>query len=129
MIANAPHPLKAGDPSVTVTMASSIGLLTMVFGLTMLVLARLQLAYSVSKCSVLPGVPQLKGYPIIGALPLFLGNGAVYLLSRLVQIGDQGISYATVAGNILVSVHDPAMVKEVMALPDNVASRYVPYSL
>ncbi|EMC97044.1 hypothetical protein BAUCODRAFT_106297 [Baudoinia panamericana UAMH 10762] len=72
---------------------------------------------------VLPGVPELKGIPILGAAPIYLKHGMPELLGRLIAMGPDGISYANVVDNILVSVHDPDMVKEVHSFPDDVASR------
>jgi hypothetical protein len=45
------------------------------------------------------------------------------LLSKLIAIGDDGISYVNVVNNVLVSVHDPVMVREVLAYPEEIASR------
>lgn len=78
----------------------------------------------VSPGSVLPGVPELKGVPILGAMPIYLKHGMPQLLGRLIDIGGDGISYANVVNNVLVSVHDPAMVREVLAYPEEIASRY-----
>ena len=78
---------------------------------------------SVSSDKVLPGVPQLKGVPILGALPIYLKYGMPHLLGKLIAIGQDGISYANIANNVLVSVHDPAMVREVLAYPEDIASR------
>jgi len=71
----------------------------------------------------LPGVPELKGAPILGAMPMYLKRGMPYMLGKLIGIGGDGISYANIVGNVLVSVHDPAMVREVHMMPDEVASR------
>lgn len=78
---------------------------------------------SVSSSNVLPGVPEFKGMPIFGAMPTYLREGMPALLGKLIAIGDDGISYANIVGNVLVSCHDPAMVREVHAMPDEVASR------
>ncbi|OKL59584.1 hypothetical protein UA08_05246 [Talaromyces atroroseus] len=72
---------------------------------------------------VLPGVPQLKGVPILGAMPIYLKHGMPFLLGKLIAAGEDGISYANVVNNILVSVHDPDMVKEVLSYPEEIASR------
>jgi hypothetical protein len=73
--------------------------------------------------NVLPGVRELEGVPFLGALPLYLKHGGAQFLSKLIAIGDNGISYANLAGIILISVHDPAMVREVLACPEEIASR------
>lgn len=78
---------------------------------------------SVAGSKILPGVPELKGYPIVGAMPLYLKNGMPDLLGKLIAVGGDGISYAKVVNNVLVSVHDPAMVREVLAYPEEIASR------
>lgn len=78
---------------------------------------------SVFNSNPLPGVPELKGMPIFGAMPMYLQSGMPYMLGKLIAIGSEGISYANIVGNVLVSVHDPAMVREVHAMPDEIASR------
>jgi hypothetical protein len=75
--------------------------------------------------AALPGVPKLRGYPVVGAIPIYFRDGMSLMLETLTKIGEDGISYARVGNKTLVSVHDPAMVKEVLNIPDGVASRYV----
>lgn len=104
------------NPSIVVT--ATVGLL-MILGLVTF--------RSVLSEKILPGVPELKGVPILGAMPIYLKHGMPQLLGRLIAIGEDGISYAKVVNNVLVSVHDPAMVKEVLSYPEEVASRYVPF--
>lgn len=91
----------------------------------LLMLSGLLVFKSVSAENILPGVPELKGVPILGAMPIYLKHGMPQLLGRLIAIGGDGISYANVVNNVLVSVHDPAMVREVLAYPEEIASRYV----
>lgn len=100
------------SPSIVVTTA---------FGLLMLL--GILTFRSVSSDNVLPGVPQLKGVPILGAMPMYLKHGMPPLLSKLIAIGDSGISYVNVVNKVLVSVHDPAMIREILAYPEEVASR------
>ena len=100
------------SPSIAVTAA---------FGLLMLL--GILTFRSVSSDIVLPGVPQLKGVPLLGAMPMYLKHGMPPLLSKLIAIGGDGISYVNVVNKVLVSVHDPAMVREVLAFPEEVASR------
>jgi len=100
------------SPSIIVTAAAG---LLMFLGFLMF--------KSVSSDNVLPMVPKLKGVPILGAMPLYLKCGMPQLLSKLIAIGGDGISYANIVNNVLVSVHDPAMVREVLAYPDEIASR------
>lgn len=99
-------------PSIVVTAA--VGLL-MILGLVTF--------RSVLSEKILPGVPELKGVPFLGAMPIYLKHGMPQLLGRLIAIGEDGISYAKVVNNVLVSVHDPAMVKEVLSYPEEIASR------
>ena len=101
-------------PSIVVTAA--VGLLMLLGFLTFTF-------KSVSSDNVLPGVPALKSVPILGAMPIYLKHGMPHLLGKLIAIGDNGVSYASVVNNILVSVHDPAMVREVLAYPEEIASR------
>ena len=100
------------SPSIAVTAA---------FGLLMLL--GILTFRSVSSDIVLPAVPQLKGVPLLGAMPMYLKHGMPPLLSKLIAIGGDGISYVNVVNKVLVSVHDPAMVREVLAFPEEVASR------
>lgn len=103
-----------GDVNPSIVVTAAVGLL-MLFGFLTF--------KSVTGERILPGVPQLKGVPILGAMPIYLKHGMPYLLGKLIAIGEDGVSYANVVNNILVSVHDPAMVREVLAYPDEVASR------
>ena len=100
------------SPSIVVTAA--VGLLMLLGILTF---------RSASSDKILPGVPQFKGLPILGAMPMYFKHGMPQLLGKLITIGDDGISYVNIVNNILVSVHDPAMVREVLAYPEQVASR------
>ena len=100
------------NPSVVVT--ATVGLLMLWGFLTF---------KSISSNNVLPGVPEFKGVPIMGAIPIYLRHGMPQLLGKLIAIGDHGISYANVVNNVLVSVHDPIMVREVLAYPGEIASR------
>ena len=78
---------------------------------------------SVSSDKILPGIPQLKGTPLLGALPIYLQHGMPTFLGKLIAVGDNGISYANIVNAVLVSVHDAAMVREVLAYPPEIASR------
>ena len=78
---------------------------------------------SVSSNDILPGAPEFKGVPILGGMLMYFKHGMPQLLGKLIAIGDDGISYVNVVNNVLVSVHDPAMVREVLAYPEQVASR------
>lgn len=100
------------SPSVVVTAA--VGLLMLLGLLTF---------KSVSLDDILPGVPEYKGVPVLGAMPLLLKHGMPHLLEKLIAIGEGGISYANVFNKVLISVHDPAMVREVLAYPTEIASR------
>ncbi|KAK0510325.1 hypothetical protein JMJ35_007719 [Cladonia borealis] len=100
------------SPSIVVTAA--VGLLMLLGLLTF---------RSASSDNNLPGVPQFKGLPILGAMPMYFKHGMPQLLSKLIAIGDDGISYVNIVNNILVSLHGPAMVREVLAYPEQVASR------
>ena len=99
-------------PSVFVTAA--VGLLMLLGFLTF---------KSVSFDDILPGVPEYKGVPVLGAMPILLKHGMPHLLEKLIAIGEGGISYANVVNYVLISVHDPAMVREVLAYPTEIASR------
>jgi hypothetical protein len=104
----------AADMSPSVVVTAAVGLLMFLGFLTF---------KSVSSDNVLPRVPELKGVPILGVMPIYLKHGMPQLLGKLIAIGDDGISYADIVNNVLVSVHDPAMVREVLTYPDEIASR------
>jgi hypothetical protein len=72
----------------------------------------------------LPGIPRLKGYPILGAIPIYFRDGMALMLETLTTLGTDGIAYAQIGNKTLVSVHDPVMAKEVLAFTDKIASRY-----
>lgn len=113
MILDILHQLIA-DMSASVVVTATIGLLTLLGFLTF---------KRASSDNVLPGVPELKGVPILGAMPIYLKYGMPRLLGKLIAIGNDGISYANIVNNVLVSVHDPAMVREVLSYPEEIASR------
>ena len=71
----------------------------------------------------LPGVPEFKSFPFLGPMVISLTQGMPELLGRMMAIGTDGISYANVMGSVLVSIHDPAMMREVLQHPDEIASR------
>ena len=102
------------DMSPPIAVTAVVGLLMLLGVLTF---------RSVSSDIVLPGVPQLKGVPVLGAMPMYLKLGMPPLLGKLIAIGDNGISYVAIVNKVLVSVHDPAMIREILALPEEVASR------
>jgi hypothetical protein len=67
---------------------------------------------------ILPGVPKLEGLLFLGVLLLSLRYGASEVLVRLLVIATDGISYASVAGNALVFVHDPGMIRQLLTMPE-----------
>lgn len=101
---------------------SSLALTAVLLLLACLVILTLT---SVLSQSVLPGVPRLNGYPVLGAIPIYFRDGMALMLETLTTLGDDGIAYAQVGNKTLVSVHDPIMAKEVLAFPDDIASRQV----
>lgn len=54
---------------------------------------------------------------------MYLKHGAPQLLGKLIALSDNGISYAKVGNRFLVSVHDPDMIREVLAYSADIASR------
>lgn len=76
----------------------------------------------------LPGIPRLKGYPILGAIPIYFRDGMALMLETLTTLGNDGIAYAQIGNKTLVSVHDPVMAKEVLAFTDKIASRCALFS-
>ena len=107
----------AADMSPAIAVTAAAGLLMLLGFLTFK-------SVSSHDNNVLPKVPKLKGVPILGAIPIYLKHGIPQLLSKLIAIGEDGISYTNVVNNVLVSVHDPAMVREVLTYLDEIASRY-----
>ena len=99
---------------LSIIVTAAVGLLMLVGFLTF---------KSISSNDNLPGVPEFKGVPILGALPVYLKHGAPQLLGKLVALGDNGISYAKIVDQYLVSVHHPAMIREVLAYSGEIASR------
>ena len=90
-------------------------------GLIMLV--AIFISKSVSRHTVLPGVPEYRSFPVIGPMLISLTQGIPELLSRMMAVGSEGISYTNLLGNVVVSIHDPAMMREVLKYPDDIASR------
>lgn len=113
MTSDALHEL-VGDMNPSVAVTAAVGLLMLLGFLTF---------KSISSDHVLPGVPQLKGVPFLGAMPTYFMHGMPQLLGNLIAIGGDGISYAKVVNKVLVSLHDPAMLREVLAYPEEIASR------
>lgn len=75
------------------------------------------------RVSVLPGVPKLEGLSFLGVILLSMRHGASEVVAKLLDIATDGISYASVAGNILVLVHDTAMIRQLLAMPEEFVSR------
>jgi hypothetical protein len=73
--------------------------------------------------SPLPGVPKLEGLSFLGVILLSMRHGASEVVARLLDIATDGISYASVAGNALVFVHDTAIVRQLLAMPEGFVSR------
>lgn len=73
--------------------------------------------------SPLPGVPKLEGLSFLGVILLSMRHGASEVVARLLDIATDGISYASVAGNALVFVHDTAIVRQLLAMPEEFVSR------
>ena len=74
--------------------------------------------------SVLPGVPKLEGLSFLGVILLSMRHGASEVVARLLHIATDGISYASVASNVIVFVHDTAMIRQLLAMPEEFVSRY-----
>lgn len=106
-----------GDSVSSITTAALFGFLMCLGYLTIT---------SVTSEKVLPDVPKLRGYPILGAIPIYFRDGMALMLETLTTLGTDGIAYAQVGNKTLVSVHDPVMAKEILAFTDKIASRYMP---
>lgn len=88
----------------------------------LVLLAVLVLRYTRS-VSILPEVPKLEGLSFLGVILLSMTHGASGIVDRLLYIATDGISYAGVAGNVLVFVHDTAMIRQLLAMPEEFVSR------
>jgi hypothetical protein len=90
-------------------------------------LAALILLWAVTRLltvDVLPVVPQLRGVPLLGSTPEYFRYGMPRLMESLIALGGEGISYAKCLKVTLVSIHNPAMVKRVLALLEDDSLRY-----
>ncbi|KAG6986587.1 hypothetical protein G7Y79_00077g099790 [Physcia stellaris] len=108
------HTLMMTDMGPSIITTAAVGLIMLLGFLTF---------KTVASEHIIPGIPELKGIPVLGAVPLYFSLGAPQLLEKLIAIGSDGISYANLVKSTLVSVHDPALVKEVLSYPEEVASR------
>jgi hypothetical protein len=88
----------------------------------LVLLAVLVLKYTRSVV-VLPEVPKLQGLSFLRVILLSITHGASEVVARLLDIATDGISYASVAGNVLVFVHDTAMIRQVLAMPEEFVTR------
>ena len=108
------RPLIVADLGPSVMTTAAVGLI--------MLLGILTFKKAVSE-TFLPGIPELKGFPFLGAVPLYFKLGAPQLLDKLMEAGSGGISYANLVQNTLISVHSPALAKEVLNYPEEIASR------
>jgi hypothetical protein len=106
------------EPTIDMSTSVAVGAILGIFMLLGILTQR-----SITSDVTLPEVPKLKGHSIFGAIPIYFKHGAPQLLRNLIAIGLDGISYAKVGNEVLVSIHDPAMVREVLSFPDEIASR------
>lgn len=102
-----------GHEGLSILMTSAIGLLLFLI----LIIFKFTIA-----TKALPGVPKLEGN-IISFMYIYLRRGIPELLNRLIAISNDGISYTNVAKTVVVLIHEPALVREVLNLPVEVASR------
>ena len=89
----------------------------------LLILVFIFISMSISGHTILPGVPEYRSFLSFGPMLISLTQGMPELLSRMMAVGSEGVCYANVMGNIVVSIHDPAMMREVLQYPDEIASR------
>ena len=109
------RPLIVAGPGPSLMTTAAVGLI-MLLG----ILTFKMIAFE----TVLPGIPELKGVPFLGAVPLYFKLGAPQLLEKLVAAGPGGISYANLVKSTMISIHSPALAKEVSIYPEEIASRY-----
>ena len=108
------RPLMVADPGPSIITTAAVGLI-MLLGI---------LTYkTVVFETILPEIPELKGVPLLGAVPLYFKIGAPQLLEKLMAVGSGGISYANLVKSTLISVHSPALAKEVLNYSEEIASR------
>lgn len=72
---------------------------------------------------ILAGAPKLEGLSILGVILLSLRHGASEVVARLLDLAIDGVSYASVAGNVLVFVHDAEIIRQLLAMPEQLVSR------
>lgn len=73
--------------------------------------------------SIVPGVPKLDGLSFLGFVLLSVRHGTSEVVDRLLRIATDGISYACVANNVLIFVHDTTMIRQLLAMPEEFVSR------
>ena len=88
----------------------------------LVLLAVLVLRYTCSSVT-LPEAPKLKGLSFLKTVLLSMIHDAPGIIDRLLDISTDGISYASVAGNVLVFVHDTAMIRQLLAMPEEYVTR------
>lgn len=71
------------------------------------------------------GIPEFGSIPMLGGSFVYLTQGMPGLLRGLIATGKDGISYTDMMGNRVVSVHQDALTREVLSLPEEIASRYL----
>lgn len=76
--------------------------------------------------SIVPGVPKLDGLSFLGVILLSVRHGTSEVVDRLLHIATDGISYASVASNVLIFVHDTTMIRQLLAMPEEFVSRLEP---
>jgi hypothetical protein len=88
----------------------------------LVLLAILVLRYTRSVV-ILPEVPKLQGLSFLRVILLSITHGASEVVARLLNIATDGISYASVAGNVLVFVHDTSMIRQLLSMPEEFLTR------
>jgi hypothetical protein len=76
-----------------------------------------------SSASNLPEVPSLEGLSFLRVILLSMTHRASGVVDRLLDIAIDGISCASVAGNVLVFVHNTAMIRQLLAMPEEFITR------
>lgn len=107
---------------VQMALRLTISLETAIRLFLLVLLSLLMLRYA-RDVSILSGVPKLEGLSFLGVILLSIRHGASEVVAQLLHIATDGISYASLAGNTLVFVHDTAMIQQLLAMPEEFVSR------
>ncbi|TLD27625.1 Elongator complex protein 1 [Venturia nashicola] len=72
----------------------------------------------------LPGIPRVRGNPLLGLLPYSCYNGLAPTLNLLYEASEkQGLSYGWMGSKVLVLLRNEGMIRFILSRPDEIVSR------